>query len=50
MKSVCSHNPDFLTPAENYQLNVYYADALYEQEEYRKAEVRNKSPSSNSCL
>lgn len=39
MKSVCSHNPDFLTPAENYQLNVYYADALYEQEEYRKAEV-----------
>ncbi|PIK53432.1 Anaphase-promoting complex subunit 7 [Apostichopus japonicus] len=39
MKSVCSHNPDFLTPAENYQLNVYYADALYEQEEYRKAEA-----------
>ncbi|KAJ8042906.1 Anaphase-promoting complex subunit 7 [Holothuria leucospilota] len=38
MKSVCSHNPDFLNPAEKYQLFVYYADALYDQEEYRKAE------------
>lgn len=40
MKTASEQNPELLTPAEKYQLQVYYADALFEQQEYKKAEVR----------
>ena len=39
VKTACEQNPELLTPPEKYQLQVYYADALFEQQEYKKAEV-----------
>ena len=39
VKTACEQNQELLTPAEKYQLQVYYADALFEQQEYKKAEV-----------
>ncbi|XP_072022277.1 anaphase-promoting complex subunit 7-like [Amphiura filiformis] len=39
VKTACEQNPELLTPSEKYQLQVYYADALFEQQEYKKAEL-----------
>ncbi|XP_070572262.1 anaphase-promoting complex subunit 7-like [Ptychodera flava] len=36
--SASEHSPDVLTMAQKYQIQVWYGDALYEGEEYRKAE------------
>ncbi|XP_006818138.1 anaphase-promoting complex subunit 7-like, partial [Saccoglossus kowalevskii] len=37
--SASEHNQDLLTMAQKYQLQVWYGDALFEEEEYRKAET-----------
>ena len=41
MKTACEQNTELLTVAERYQLLVFYADALYEEQEYKRAEVRS---------
>ncbi|XP_041455761.1 anaphase-promoting complex subunit 7-like [Lytechinus variegatus] len=38
VKTASEQNTELLTAAERYQLLVYYADALYEEQEYKRAE------------
>ena len=39
MKTASEQNSELLTGPEKYQLQVYYADALFEMQEYKNAEV-----------